>query len=653
MSCVSADSLQRFSQGALQGERLAEVERHLDGCADCRALLAQALRDDAAPEPRRPNQVGAYWLEEPIGSGGMGVVYAARDPRLERAVALKLLLADPDHPEAQAALLREARALARLAHPNVLPIYEAGEQDRRVYLAMERAQRSLADWLLQPHSIDSILELFIAAGRGLEAAHQAGLVHRDFKPANVLLGAQGRPMVADFGLARPVQRVSPGDPGKSDSPSQSGSASESGSNDNSAVIGQAKQTSAAGSLAYMSPEQLRGEPLDARADLYSFTAALYQALYGKPPLEAASAAGRLKLLATDSPELSARGRDGSRISRPLRALLARGLRFEPRDRFPSMAALLAALESARYARGRLLVRAALTTTLLLALAAAALLVRKEAQLERLARERAQLDRSIDALHAQLAAEADPARLASLDTQLARLDQDALRDTQGDRQAEVTDPLERELHALLSRFGADAYAIPPEFTAHVRDHIGRLLQRRHLRQEWLRKQAEWDRIAPAFRARGLPEELGFLAWAESGFDPDARSPSGAAGLFQFMPQTARRFGLVVADAQADAGALDERRDVEKSSAAAAAYLAELFTELGSDSFLLAVAAYNRGEDGMRDALATLSREPGAFAAGHRDFWHLYLRKLLPEETREYVFAVLAAIVVGTHPAEYGM
>ena len=151
-----------------------------------------------------PSSVGRYQVRDVLGTGAMGVVYRAHDPDLGRAVAIKLVRDTRASPSSYTRLLREAQAMARLRHPNVVPIFDVGQVDRAVFVAMPVLEGgTLRRWLRDgSRSFDAILDRFVAAGRGLAAAHAAGLVHRDFKPDNVLLGADGEIYVADFGLAR-------------------------------------------------------------------------------------------------------------------------------------------------------------------------------------------------------------------------------------------------------------------------------------------------------------------------------------------------------------------------------------------------------------------------------------------------------------------
>ena len=278
-------------------------------------------------------RVGRYDLRERLGSGGMGVVYAAYDAELGRRVAVKLLHETGAEGQARDRILREAQALARLSHPNVVQIYEIGAVGRQVFVAMEFAEGlTLAQWQAQPRSWRELLAVYVDAGRGLAAAHAAGLVHRDFKPENVLVGADGRVRVLDFGLARGIaEALEPGPEAPVD-----------------ALLAPITATGAVmGTPAYMSPEQWRGEPTDARSDQFSFCVALYAAVHGARPFAGGSLRElRDRVLAGTLQAPPER----ARVPGELRRALLRGLRGDPRERFPDMPALLAALERVR--RGR-------------------------------------------------------------------------------------------------------------------------------------------------------------------------------------------------------------------------------------------------------------------------------------------------------------
>src|SRR5690606_26896798 len=202
----------------------------------------------------------------------MGVVYVAHDRELDRRVALKVLKGTGDQ-EALLRLQREGQAMARVTHPNVITVHEAGIQGRLVFLAQELLDGgSLRQWLEQPRSQHEILGKFIAAGRGLAAAHAAGLVHRDFKPDNVLLGVDGRVRVSDFGLARSLAGLEtvPHRPPDSVAGTTRDVA-------HSPMATMTRTGAVMGTPLYMSPEQHRGEPADERSDQFSFCVALYQA----------------------------------------------------------------------------------------------------------------------------------------------------------------------------------------------------------------------------------------------------------------------------------------------------------------------------------------------------------------------------------------
>ena len=158
---------------------------------------------------------------------------------------------------------------------------------------------------------------------------------------------------------------------------------------------------------------------------------------------------------------------------------------------------------------------------------------------------------------------------------------------------------------------------------------------------------WPVITKEFGALGLPEVMGYVAWTETQFDPQATSAAGAKGLWQMTTTTARGLGLKVGDG------VDERLNVAKQTRAAGRHIANLLAEFGEDAFMLAMASYNRGENGVRRVLHRIAQEPGGFRKEKRDFWHLYRLKLLPEETREYVPKILAAAIVCSNPQKYGL
>ncbi|MCY1069378.1 serine/threonine-protein kinase [Nannocystis sp. RBIL2] len=274
--------------------------------------------------------IGPYQVLKLLGEGGMGVVYAAYDDKLERKVALKLIRgAALQRPQGRARTLREARALARLSHPNVVHVYQVGEVDDEVFVAMEfLTGPTLRAWLAtQPRSWREVLTVFRQAGEGLAAAHRQGVVHRDFKPANVIVGDDGRVRVVDFGLAHF---------GDSEALPELPAARE-------VTDVLLTQTGAVlGTPAYMAAEQFAGARGDAKTDQYSFCAALYEALYGQRPFVGAD----VQALATAVAEGRVRSpKSGQEVPAWLHRVVLRGLQPDPAARWPSMDALLAALQA--------------------------------------------------------------------------------------------------------------------------------------------------------------------------------------------------------------------------------------------------------------------------------------------------------------------
>lgn len=307
-------------------------------------------------------RVGRYVISVKLAQGGMGVVYRAHDPELGRDVALKLVRVRAGADSlviARERLLREAQALAQIAHPNVIAVHDVGTHGRDVFIAMELvAGESLRVWsAARPRTWREIVKVLLAAARGLAAAHAAGMVHRDVKPDNVMVGADGRVRVLDFGLARgagdgsepqptPDAELDPaefeGDTIDSAGSSDGAAAASAGSHTRERLLAPLTELGAVvGTPKYMSPEHHRGGPVDARSDQYSFCLMAWELVCKAPPFSARDRAALR--LAKEQGQLE-RPPKGAIGPARLRRLLARGLAPAPADRFPSMAALIAALE---------------------------------------------------------------------------------------------------------------------------------------------------------------------------------------------------------------------------------------------------------------------------------------------------------------------
>ena len=422
MPCLTESEIAALVDGTVTPEDQDRLEQHLDECAACLDLVAAAAESEGptrAEGPDRPRspapdaisvsgpsagsadeeseramaaldrdqpleagaRIGRYLVIGPLGQGGMGVVYAAYDPELDRRVAIKLLRPRGSSSDGgQARLLREAQALARISHPNVVGVHDVGTIGDRVFLAMELVEGETARaWCRrQKRTWRELRDVFVAAGRGLAAAHGAGLIHRDFKPENVLVGRDGRVRVMDFGLARvgmaaPSTDGTPSDgtPASTPAPALTPTPAPATGGDELDLRGMNVPLTRAGRVMgtpqYMSPEQLIGRAVDARSDQFAFCAALYTCLFGTRafrPTELARAA--TELFDADKPTAAASGSSQWQALQPirepprdaaappwLRRVVMRGLSLSPEARYPSMDALLQELSrDARSTRRR-------------------------------------------------------------------------------------------------------------------------------------------------------------------------------------------------------------------------------------------------------------------------------------------------------------
>lgn len=289
--------------------------------------------------------VGKYVIQRALGAGGCGTVYAAFDSVLDRIVALKLLDAGVFEAGGRrrstwSRMVREARMLARLSEPEVVTVYDAGDSDGLPFLAMELVEGGdLKAWIarhrsvdaVEPRPLEDVLALMEQAGRGLAVAHEAGVVHGDFKPANVLIDTRGRAKVSDFGVAKLVNASVTGDPDPA--PVETPDAF-----DETLSVGPW-----AGTPAYLAPEQFDGRPADVRSDIYAYCTTLFQAVYGKLPFEASSL-GELALRKSSGRLQVPRRRD---VPRWLTRLIRRGLAVDPSGRPSSMRACIEELAGSR------------------------------------------------------------------------------------------------------------------------------------------------------------------------------------------------------------------------------------------------------------------------------------------------------------------
>ena len=326
-ACPDVQLLMGLATGELSAREADALRAHVDACADCCIALARLMAstaDGTAGGPGGGTAAGPLGIGAPIrgyndgpqlgpdldaiadgiaetiadryevgrliGVGAMGIVAAATDRRLGREVAIKLIR--PRGREAAQRstqrLVAESRAMARLRHPNVVAVFDAGPHEDGAYVAMEYVRgQTLRAWSATARSWQEVLAAFVQAGKGLEAAHREGLVHRDFKPDNVLIDEDGRVQVTDFGLCRTGadDREGEGDGGRDESRDESDTLAADGplAPSGSTVRSLTETGSLVGTPAYMAPEQHEGTAVDARADIYAFCTALWEGLVGKRP----------------------------------------------------------------------------------------------------------------------------------------------------------------------------------------------------------------------------------------------------------------------------------------------------------------------------------------------------------------------------------
>ncbi|MGE0548448.1 MAG: protein kinase [Kofleriaceae bacterium] len=351
MGCPADAELAHFVDGTLSADARSSIEEHLDACRSCRQAVSAAARrgprSSAELSVRAGDQVGRYQLIAPLGAGAMGVVFEAHDPELDRRVAIKLLPASvaADRQSArQQRLAREARALARISHPNVVPVFDVATAGDRLFVAMELVEGET----LRAHiataqlGMHERLALLGQAAHGLAAAHAAGVIHRDFKPDNVLVGRDGRVRVSDFGLAiADDEELALGEP-------HDGAGGELPITKTGALLG---------TPAYMAPEQLRGERATAASDQFALCITAWEVLFGTRPFVADDVPGLVASIQQGPPPAPAP------LDKALLAALCRGLAFDAARRHRDLDLLISCLRARRRSHWRLAAAGALAAAL--------------------------------------------------------------------------------------------------------------------------------------------------------------------------------------------------------------------------------------------------------------------------------------------------
>jgi serine/threonine protein kinase len=599
-------------------------------------------------------EIGPYKIIERLGSGGMGEVYLAQDARLDRLVALKVLPAYFVSDDSRLRRFqREARAASALNHPNILTIHEVGELDGVHFIATEFIDGRTIRELIAGDSLSlaDVLDIVAQVASALSAAHAAGIVHRDIKPENIMRRGDGIVKVLDFGIAKLLESTPP------DVPSITRTQTEIG-----AVLG---------TVGYMSPEQARGLAVDERTDIWSLGVVLYEMLAHRAPFTGATRMDTMVAILEREPTPLSPLIEDPKLQ-PLWTIVAKALRKEETERYQNAGEVFAdlsdmreQLETVEISRQEL----ALNSTRDFAPASlsdvSTTLARgKPTLMPGASRELNGYRRyGLLALALVLLAAAvlgvvlyqrfgPPAKLAGVGNkpsvakanklylQMSEAEQLQFIDEQeqrisammGDRPAKLNDEALRAIKVRVDRYAARQNSS---------------LDQGNLNVAYARAVPLVPMIARAFAARKIPIVVGiYLPMIESAYRPCFENSWGSKGLFQFLPSTAKQYGV----------APEEMCDVEKMTPAAAHYIADRMAELGEDSqsMTLVLLSYNRGVSGVLDPLRRL-REKDNY---ERNFWTLYAhRDQMDDQFRKegaaYVPEFFAAAIVGENPQNFGL
>ncbi len=587
--------------------------------------------------------IGPYRIIEELGTGGMGEVYLAQDTRLARLVALKILHSFYASDDARLRRFqREARAASALNHPNILTIHDVGESEGVHFIATEFIDGQTLRELIPPEglSLEETLAIVIQVASALGAAHAAGIIHRDIKPENIMRRADGIVKILDFGIAK-LTEVAP---------------SESSSEAPTIIKAQTEAGVVMGTVGYMSPEQARGLIVDERTDIWSLGCVLYEMLRGSAPFTGATRLDTLvAVLEREPAPLFQSSEEPPAQLRQLQHIIEKALRKDRNERYKTVSEMLADLKSAS---SDITLAPAATDTIAATApppSSSALAQQETRQAQRhvlqalivivllavvvffyyrsAARREANKGNSPAAttattkLYTQMSESEQLAFIheqeqrisAQMGERPARLNEDALR------------AIKRHLDGYVARLGS--VSTKPESE--------------DLRVVYARPVPYLPLIARSFAARKVPLMVGiYLPMIESEYKPCSESSLGGRGLFQFLPQTAKLYGV----------AYEEMCDMEKMTPAAAHHIADLMAELGDDaeSMTLVLLSYNRGSNWVRDTLRQL-RESDA-ENYERNFWTLFVNRdkldnTFRTENAAYVPRFFAAAIIGENPQTF--
>jgi len=573
--------------------------------------------------------LGAYTILERLGAGGMGEVYLAQDRRLNRRVALKILpaLFASDHMRLRR-FQREAQAASALNHPNILTIHEVGEHEGVWFIATEfidgQTVRDLIEQAALP--LAEILDIAEQVASALATAHAAGIVHRDIKPENIMKRSDGLVKILDFGIVKLLERPA---------------------NDFERATAHVTQShtefgEVMGTAGYMSPEQARGLVVDERTDIWSLGVVLYEMVSRRAPFSGATRMDTMVAILERDPEPLHSHVSESRELQLIQLVIDKSLGKERQERYQTAGEMLAQLTlvreelkgapsigssieprkslSAASSFRRLL--PVFVVALVLAAAIAVVFLYKDST------SRAPANSTASAVNKRYLEMTETEQLAYISAQEQRISA-----MMGDRPAKLNEDALRSIKSYV-----DHYVARSQNKTDGVDTVSETLTR---------GRAHAPLIAREFKARKVPVIIGlYLAMIESAFRPCAESSSGARGLYQFVPETARNYGL----------SHSEMCNVDKMTPAAAAYIADHMAELGDDaeSMTLVLLSYNRGSTWVRGTLRELRQTEDY----QRNFWMLFAhRDKLDEgfrrESAGYVPSFFAAAIVGENPEAFGI
>ena len=613
----------------LQREAHSLLEAH-EAAVDF--LEQSALEVDAdvliqeGDERRAGSRIGHYEIVQRLGSGGMGEVYLARDERLARLVALKIL---PTYFVSDAERLRrfqtEARAASALNHANILTVYEVGESDETHFISAEYIDGQTIRELIADDSLTlgETLDIVNQLLSGLSAAHAAGIVHRDIKPDNVMRRKDGTVKILDFGIAKLVE----------DSASELSTLT-------SGVTRRTELGAILGTIAYVSPEQARGLAVDERSDVWSVGVVLYEMLAGRKPFSGATNADMIVSILERRPAPLFESQVSALAM--LQRIVGKALSKNVNERYQAAAEMLADLEDVK--RDIAFTRRSSTITADTTIADARELTRSVSS-----RRYAGSIAAIGLLAIFITAsvilyrrntsritEAPLPPTYALMNEAQRLrfigeQEQRISAMMGERPVKLNDEALRAI-----KTGVDRYVAPPKPNTPTLNEI------------YSRAPPYIPLIAKEFSAHRIPTVIGiYLPMIESAYTPCFENEAGAKGLFQFLPATAEHYGVPRAD----------MCDVNKMTPAAAHYIADRMAELGDDSqsMTLVLLSYNRGAESVLDSLRMLRETDANY---ERNFWTLFanrdkLDQSFRNESAYYVPAFFAAAIIGENPQAFGL